>query len=382
MKFRCRLLKSGREKEIFGMFVPVGILLHVFPKLGGIMFNHQNLKSVCIITLFLAAFSFLSASGQEEDNSLTAYEIAVFVPGVLEGSPTYEEMDRGVRNAAEQRNLAVTTVEAGFNQGEWKDRLTSVAAEGKYNLIVTSNPALTELCREVKAMFPEQQFLVLDGENKPDDSLTVFSYNHKEQAFLAGFLAAHASLSELDNLSGSYKLGLIAGQTYPDMDRAIVPGFVMGMKSVDPRFELDFRVVGNWYDAAKSAELAESMYRSGVDVILPIAGGANQGVLSAAKKEGKYIVWFDSPGTDAAPGVILGSAIVRQEQAAQEMVLGLIDGVLEQGDLKEGTIKDGYVLIDEEEEAYGKYVPSGVRQKVAFQMEQFVSGRYHLSSEE
>ena len=346
------------------------------------MFNHQIRKAVFFITLFLVAFSFLSASGQEEDTSVSAYEIAVFVPGVLEGSPTYEQMDRGVRNAAEQRGITVTTVEAGFNQGEWKDRLTSVAAEGKYNLIVTSNPALTALCREVKVMFPAQQFLVLDGENKPDDSLTVFSYNHKEQAFLAGFLAAHASLSELDNLSGSFKLGLIAGQTYPDMEKSIVPGFLMGMKSVDPRFELDFRVVGNWYDAAKSSELAESMYRSGVDVILPIAGGANQGVLSAAKKEGKYIVWFDSPGTDAAPGVILGSAVVRQEQAAEEMVLGLIDGDLEQGDLREGTIKDGYVLIDEEEEAYRKYVPAPVRDRITFQMEQFVSGRYHLSSEE
>ncbi len=347
------------------------------------MFHFNQGKAFLILfTLVISSFVFLSATGQQEESSSAVYEIAVFVPGMLEGSPTYLQMDGGVRKAAEQRDIAVTTVEAGFNQGEWKDKLTALAAEGKYNLIVTSNPALSALCREVKTLFPAQQFLVLDGENRADENLTVFSYNHKEQAFMAGFLAAQASLSSLDNLSGEYKLGLIAGQTYPDMDKSIVPGFIMGMKSVDPRFELDFRVVGNWYDAAKSSELAESMYRSGVDVILPIAGGANQGVLSTAKKEGKYIVWFDSPGTDAAPGVILGSAIIRQEQAAEEMVLGILDGSLEQGDLQEGNISDGYVLIDESEEAYQKYVPEGVKDSVAFQMEQFMSGRYHLDSEE
>ncbi|MDC7222867.1 MAG: BMP family ABC transporter substrate-binding protein [Spirochaetales bacterium] len=337
--------------------------------------SHSILRKVLFLSLSLFLLTFLSC---RKDESPSAYTIAVFVPGVVEGSPTYEQMDRGVRRAAEQRSVTVTTVEAGFNQGEWKDKLTSLAAEGSYSLIVTSNPALSALCREVKELFPAQQFLVLDGENREDDSQAVFVYNHREQAFMAGYLAALASLSSLDNLTGNYKLGLIAGQTYPDMEKSIIPGFTMGMKSVDPRFELDFRVVGNWYDAAKGSELAESMYRSGVDVILPIAGGANQGVISTAKKEGKYVVWFDSSGTDQAPGVVLGSSVILQEKAAEEMVLDIIDGLIEPGDIKEGSIANGYVLIDQEEAAYLKYVPEEVREKVAFQLEQFVSGRYNL----
>ncbi len=335
-----------------------------------------------LMFLLLSAAPVLYAGGDREAGPSSAYSIAVFVPGVLDGSPTYEQMDRGVRLAAEKLSIPVTTVEAGFNQGEWKDRLAAVASEGAFSLIVTSNPALSSLCREVKQDFPAQQFLVLDGENVSDDSQTVFAYNHREQAFMAGYLAAQAALSELKNLSGEFKLGLIAGQTYPDMEKSIVPGYEMGMKSVDPRFSLDFRVVGNWYDAAKGTELAESMYRSGVDVILPIAGGANQGVITAAKKLGKYIVWFDSPGTDAAPGVILGSAVLRQEKAAEEMVLAILDGSLEPGDIREGNIQNGYVLIEETEEAYMKHVPEEVRKKIRFQMEQFLSGRYALDDSE
>ncbi|HEB09960.1 MAG TPA: BMP family ABC transporter substrate-binding protein, partial [Spirochaetales bacterium] len=37
---------------------------------------------------------------------------------------------------------------------------------------------------------------------------------------------------------------------------------------------MDFRVIGNWYDANKAADLANSMIDSGVDVIATIAGGA------------------------------------------------------------------------------------------------------------
>ncbi|MBN2626244.1 MAG: BMP family ABC transporter substrate-binding protein [Spirochaetales bacterium] len=328
--------------------------------------------------MFVFSLAILSGAGKNETIPSSVYTIAVYVPGVLDGSPTYEQMDRGVRKAAESLNIPVTTVEAGFNQGEWKDRLAALASEGAYSLIVTSNPALSSLCREVKESFPAQQFLVLDGENKADDSQAVFAYNHREQAFLAGFLAAQSALSDLKNLSGEFKLGLIAGQTYPDMEKSIIPGYEMGMKSVDPRFTLDFRVVGNWYDAAKGTELAESMYRNGVDVILPIAGGANQGVITAAKKMGKYIVWFDSPGTEAAPGVILGSAVLKQEMAAEEMVLGLMKGNMEQGDIKEGNIQNGYVLLDQTEEAYLKYVPEEVQEKVSFLMEQFLNGRYSL----
>ncbi|MDC7221406.1 MAG: BMP family ABC transporter substrate-binding protein [Spirochaetales bacterium] len=339
------------------------------------MFNSFSKK---VLWLFLTLVALMSLSCRKDEVSSSAYTIAVFVPGVLEGSPTYEQMDRGVRKAAEEKGVPVITVEAGFNQGEWKDKLSALAAEGNYSLIVSSNPALSALCREVKEVFPAQQFLVLDGENKADDSQAVFAYNHKEQAFLAGVLAARASLSSLDNLSGEYKLGLIAGQTYPDMEKSIIPGYTMGMKSVDPRFELDFRVVGNWYDAAKASELADSMFRSGVDVILPIAGGANQGVVSEAKQKGKYVVWFDSAGTEQAPGVVLGSAIVRQEKAAEEMVLGLIEGTIEQGDLRMGDIISGYVLLDREEEGYLKHVPAEVQEKINFQIDQFLNGRYSL----
>ena len=80
------------------------------------------------------------------------------------------------------------------------------------------------------------------------------------------------------------------------MHLAILPGFTEGLRSVSPEGKVEFRVVGNWYDAAKGAELAKGLFDAGVTVVLPIAGGANQGVITAAKAAGKSVFSYDIDG--------------------------------------------------------------------------------------
>ncbi len=70
------------------------------------------------------------------------------------------------------------------------------------------------------------------------------------------------------------------------------------------------------------------MYRSGVAVILAIAGGANQGVVSAAQDAGKGVIWFDSSGYDIAPGTVIGSTRIYLDRAARELTGKAIAGEL------------------------------------------------------
>jgi simple sugar transport system substrate-binding protein len=70
------------------------------------------------------------------------------------------------------------------------------------------------------------------------------------------------------------------------------------------------------------------MIDAGVDVILTIAGGANQGVIKAAKEKGKYVLYFDANEYKIAPGTIVGCAVLNQEKAAYERVKAAIQGSL------------------------------------------------------
>ena len=56
--------------------------------------------------------------------------IAVFVPGVVSGSPVYEMLVAGTQKAvAEFPSAKVQVIEAGTNQAEWGDKLVSLVAD-------------------------------------------------------------------------------------------------------------------------------------------------------------------------------------------------------------------------------------------------------------
>jgi simple sugar transport system substrate-binding protein len=318
-------------------------------------------------------------SGEAQAEAQEPYDIAVFIPGVVAGSPTYKMLADGVERAAEEyEHVNVKVVEAGFNQGEWPDKLTELAATERYELIVSTNPALPEIAAEVSRKFPEQHFLLFDGYLKGNDRIYTFRYNQREQAYLAGHMAALVSLSSMEGANAAKKIGLLAGQEYPDMNNAIRPGFLEGARAVDEEFSLDFRVLGNWYDATKAAEIASNMYSAGSDVILTIAGGANQGVIKAAKEEGAYIHWFDAPGYDKAPQQIIGSTAILQEQAAYTKTREAVEGELDFGRAEVVGVAEGWITFVADDPRYRELVPEKLRSKQARLIEEMERGEVSL----
>lgn len=321
---------------------------------------------------------FLSCSPKEEkatENSSKVLSLAVFVPGVLAGSPTYEMMDAGVRKAAEEKGASVKTVEGGFNQAEWKSQVLALASEKKYDLIITSNPSMPEICRDIKTTFKDQNFLILEGSRIENDTVSTFLFSHLELSYMLGYLAGLVTQSdELPGADQNLKVGLIAGQEYPEMMQRIKPGFINGIKAAAPDGELDFRVLGNWYDAARASDLALGMFDEGVDIILTIAGGANQGVVSAAKEKGKYVLWYDTDGYSIEPGVILGSGIIREDIAAYEQTLLALNGELEPGSSVYVGVHEGYIDFLDEEALYLEHVPESIRNAMKKETEKLRNG--------
>lgn len=320
------------------------------------------IAAAAVLALFASC-----AKGPDDSSSRPAAPaafkgVAVFVPGVVSGSPIYEMLAAGARRAAESvPGTTFRVVEAGFNQAEWLDKLAALAASGEFDLIVTSNPALPELCAKVAESYPAMRFFVADAYLPGNPAIHTVLYNQLEQGYIVGYLAGLITTSGLPGANRAKKAGMVIAQTYPTLDKLIRPGFEAGLKAVDPGISLEVRVVGNWYDANRSAELTSSLIDGGVDVILPIAGGAGQGVLSASKERGTYAVWFEGKGYGLAPGTILGCAVLDQERLVRERV-----GALLSGDKtlfgKAGVVgaSEGYIGFDPEGDAY-KALPSELR---------------------
>lgn len=329
------------------------------------------MKRFCLFSIVLLfALLFPGCKNRENEKAVAASNaIAVFIPGVMAGSAIYEMLTQGTKKAAEDFAASmsvpapeVTVIEAGFNQAEWESQVTTLAASGAYDLIVSSNPSLPGIVSSVSAKFPKQKFLILDGELAGNPGIYTLRYNQREQAYMSGYIAA---LVSLEAGADAKKIGLVAAQEYPVMNNVILPGFIEGARAVDPGFTVDFRVVGNWFDAAKAAELAAAMIRGGVNVLLPIAGGAGHGVVQAVSEAGAKIVWFDTNGYAIRPGTVIGSAVLRQDLAAYEKVTLYLQGNLPFGKAEIVGTAAGFVDFVEDDPLYIAAVSEGIRKKQA-----------------
>lgn len=326
------------------------------------------MKLFAVLLLGMVLFTGCKNDGKEKSNPESGASIAVFIPGVMAGSAIYEMLAEGTKKAAGDftgPSPSVVVIEGGFNQAEWESQVTTLAASGEYDLIVSSNPSLPVIVTAVSGKFPSQKFLLLDGELQGNPNVYTLRYNQREQAYMAGYIAAMISLEDSAQPSGAKRIGLVAAQEYPVMNNVILPGFIEGARAVAPDFEVDFRVVGNWFDAAKAAELASAMIRGGAKVILPIAGGAGHGVIQAASEAGAKVVWFDTNGYAIRPGTIIGSAILRQDIAAYEKVSAYLNGTLPFGKAEVAGVADGYVDFVENDPDYIAAVSQTVRENQA-----------------
>jgi len=340
-------------------------------------------KSKFLIFLILISL-ILYAGCKNRENKQTAnngVSIVVFIPGVIAGSPSYEMLAEGTKSAVEDFTASnpgtapsVTVIEGGFNQAEWEGQVTTLAASRDYDLIVSSNPSLPVIVSSVSAKFPGQKFLLLDGELEGNPSVYTLRYNQREQAYMAGHIAALTALE----LAGEKRIGLVAAQEYPVMNNVILPGYTEGARAVDPGFSVDFRVVGNWFDAAKAAELAAGMIRGGVKVLLPIAGGASAGVVQAASEAEAKVIWFDTSGYAIRPGTVIGSAILRQDKAAYEKVTLYLRGTLPFGKAEIAGITEGLVDFIEDDPLYISSVSATIRGKQAALITRLRSGELRL----
>lgn len=343
------------------------------------------MKAKFIITIFvLALFSFTGAlagpsqeNGQMED-ALT-YDIGIFVPGVVAGSPVYEQLVAGAERAvSESEHTTVKILEGGFNQGEWEEKMMSMAASNEYELILTSNGAMPFIALPVAEAFPQVKFLIVDAIFEGHQQMFTVLYNQVEQAAMIGYLAGLVTKSSMPGASPDLKIGMIVGQEYPAMNEMIAPGFEYGATKVDPSITVDMRVLGNWYDANKAAELANSMMDAGVDIILTICGGANQGVITAAEARGRYVLYFDEENYGLAPGTILGCSALMQEQAVYEYVTDAIAGRIEWGSSRILGTAEGYVDFVDDHPLYRDSVPGEIRAEMQRMLDAVRTGEISL----
>ena len=168
--------------------------------------------------------------------------------------------------------------------------------------------------------FPNRSLFFVDGYIDGHPQMASYLYNQVEQSYMLGYLAGLITTSDMKGANSDLKIGIVVAQEYPALNKMMVPGFTEGAHAINPDITLDYRVIGNWYDANKAGELAKSMIDTGVDVIGVICGGAAPGVFEVCKEQNKYVMYWDDNSYAKAPGVIAGCGALHQSKLVYEVV--------------------------------------------------------------
>jgi simple sugar transport system substrate-binding protein len=179
----------------------------------------------------------------------------------------------------------------------------------------------------------------------------------------------------MEHANKAKRIGFIAAQEYPLLNKHILPGFLEGARRADPEIDMDFRVIGNWFDANKAADLASSMIDAGADVFASIAGGAAQGLIRTAGEKGAYMVFHNTNEYGSAPGVIVGCGLMEQKKLVEEILAEALEGNIQYGVSHTVGVREGYLDFIAADPGYYNYLPRDIQEQFKILIDDIRAGR-------
>src|SRR5919106_934999 len=239
------------------------------------------------------------------------------------------------------------------------------------DIVVAVGFAFTTPLEAIAPQFPDKKFVIIDSVVEQPNVQSVVFKEH-EGSFLVGMAAAMASETE--------KVGFVGGMDIP-LIRNFAHGYQQGVEHVNPDAEVFVNMTGTtpaaWNDPAKGAELAQSQFDRGADVVYAAAGGTGLGVLQAAADSGKLSIGVDSNQNYLHPGSVLTSMLKRVDVAVYNAFKDAMEGDLAPGAQNLGLAEDGvgYALDEHNREL----ITSDMEAKLEDAKAKIISGEIEVS---
>jgi basic membrane protein A and related proteins len=214
---------------------------------------------------------------------------------------------------------------------------------------------------QVAKQNPKVDFVVtgpwVQKEPRPANVSSVYA-NLWEVRYLTGIVAA--------SMTKSKTLGFVSAFSIPSVVAGI-NGFEQGVKSVDPSIKTRVVLTSNWYNPPQSTQAAETLAKSGADVIAKHEDSV--GPLLGAKAAGVWGIGSEADTSAQTPETYLTGSVydwhTYAERKYQEAKAGKFTNDEVNGDLKTGLVKLGKL---------NEKVPADVKTKVEQAQKKIESG--------
>jgi basic membrane protein A len=231
------------------------------------------------------------------------------------------------------------------NESQREQALARMAGRGGADVVVAVGFGFTSPMEEIAPEYPETSFTIIDSVVELPNVRSVVFEEH-EGSFLVGVAAAMASETGT--------VGFVGGMDIP-LIRNFLHGYRQGVHHVDADIEVLANMTGDtpaaWNDPTKGAELAQSQFDRGADVVYHAAGGTGLGVLQAAADSGHLGIGVDSNQNYLHPGHVLTSMVKRVDVAVYDAFVDTMQGDFTGETLSLGLAENGVDYAHDEHNA-------------------------------
>jgi len=279
------------------------------------------MKKIFAIVVIIALTAALAACGNGADpapptgDGPTQIRVASIFAGPVNDGSFNETQLNGLRRM-EARGAHIAYAE-NIGDTDAAEAMRAFAAEG-YDVIVLSTNAYQDLVFPLTGDFPDTRFVQFNGTQMTDNFFSLRVQN-EELGFLAGVVAALSTETGMVGFVGGQEITPILAGSW---------GFQQGVDYVNEHFGRDVTAVrintGNFLDANQAKETAISMIESGVDVLVPLADAAGNGVIEAAEERGKMAVGTGPGHARNAPNTVIAT-IVRDNAYVYDSIWSWIE---------------------------------------------------------
>lgn len=227
----------------------------------------------------------------------------------------------GLQRAKEELGAEVMYIESA-TEADYASNLETLVDQGN-DLIVACGFLMADAIKDAAEAYPDQKFAIIDDSSNSDlPNVSCLMFKQNEASYLVGVVAAL--------MSETNKVGFVLGMSTPVMNQ-FGYGYVAGVLDTNPDATVELYNVNAFGDAAAGKAAAVQMYTNGADVVFHAAGGSGNGVIEAAKEQGKYAIGVDADQAHLAPENIITSAMKRSDNAIYDLVEKMTKGEEIQG---------------------------------------------------
>jgi len=216
----------------------------------------------------------------------------VYVGPVGDGGWTYAH-DQG-RKALEAELKVHTAYVENVTEGAEAEQVIRGLARKGFQVVVATSFGYMDAVETVAGEFPGVKFVHISGHKDNGRNFGNLFGAMETMKYLAGMIAGARAMAD-----GQTKIGYIAPFPIPEVIR-LGNALMLGIRHTCPACTMEIRWVNSWFDPTREREAADSLIKSGADVV--VTGADTSGPIMAAKDAGKWAIGYDSENAcNAAP---------------------------------------------------------------------------------